>query len=172
MLPLRCCREALERQDIVVCFCGEKVCPVWVNGETKSISIDGLEDSPEDFFELLAKEEKFYMLSLHHKDLSVEKIREFAKHISKKYPGIETHLNQQYVDVSPKGHNKGTGLKKLVSLLADIDVSYAIGDSFNDLSMIKEADVGVTFKYAVPEIQDEADKVVQYVYELIDQEIL
>lgn len=163
---------ALSHPDIIAAFCYDKGCPVFVDGETKILDIDGLKDSEDDFYELLDKAEHFYMLSFHHKDLSVEIIEDVAKEISNQFEEIETHLNQQYIDVAPRGHSKGTGVKKLISLLDNIDRSYAIGDSFNDLPMIRVADVGVTFDYAVPEIQEEADKVVHYVYELIEEEIL
>lgn len=165
-------RSALNHPDIVAAFCYDLGCPVLIDGETKILDIDGLKDSADDFYTLLDKAERFYMLSLHHKDLSVDIIKEVAKEISERYEEIDTHLNQQYIDVAPRGHSKGTGMNKLISLLDNIECSYAIGDSFNDLPMIKAADVGATFTYAVPEIQEEADKVVHYVYELIEEEIL
>lgn len=165
-------RLALSHPDIVAAFCYDLGCPVLVDGETKILDLDGLKDSEDDFYTLLDKAERFYMLSLHHKDLSVDIIKEVAKEITDRFGEIETHLNQQYIDVAPRGHSKGTGMKKLISLLDDIDSSYAIGDSFNDLPMIKAADIGATFTYAVPEIQEEANKVVRYVYELIEEEIL
>lgn len=161
----------VKTDNIVVGFCGDDCFPIALDGKTYQLGHEGMEESKEDtFFDDLKRTKHFYMLSLNDKDLSVEKISEVAKKIKAKYPeGIETHLNQVYVDVAPAGHSKGTGLKKLVSLLDDIEETYAIGDSFNDLPMILEANVGATFNYAKQEIIEQADEVVQYVYELVEK---
>lgn len=172
-------QQVLSHPDMIASFCFDEGCPILVNGETKVLYLDGLKDSEDDFYTLLKKAERFYMLSFHHKNVSfnqdgssIEAVKEVANEITERFSEVETHLNQEFVDVAPRGHSKGTGVKKLISLLDNIDRSYAIGDSFNDLPMIRVADVGVTFDYAVPEIQEEADKVVHYVYELIEEEIL
>lgn len=163
---------ALSHEDVVAAFCYDEGCPVLIDGETKVLGLGGLDDCDNDFYELLEKASHFYMLSLHHKNLSVEKIKIVANEIMEKYPEVATHLNQQYIDVSPKGHSKGTGVKKLISLLDNIESSYAIGDSFNDLPMLEVATIGATFDYALDEIQEKANKVVHYVYELIEEDIL
>ena len=160
----------IEMGDIVVAFCGEYQCPILIENQTYILGLNGPELIEGDFYEYLKNEKRFYMLSLHHKDLDVEIITKVAKMIKEKYPErIETHLNQQYIDVIPTNHSKGTGLIKLVEMLNDIEESYAIGDSFNDLPMIKAANVGATFNYAKQEIIEHSTLSVNYVYELIEK---
>ena len=64
----------------------------------------------------------------------------------------------RYLEMNPKGVNKGAGLKELASIL-DIDIAHtiAVGDSLNDLEMIEDAGVGVAVANAHPLIKDCAD---------------
>lgn len=85
---------------------------------------------------------------------------------------VESTINTIYLDITPKGQTKGSGLKNLSSML-DKDVeTYCIGDSFNDLSMFRAADHSFTFNRCDPAIRKEADTCVDYVYEVIEQYIL
>lgn len=162
-------QEIRARKHYIVMFCDDEGCYVLVDGKTKTLQLNGLDDCDEDFDLLLNQAKHFYMLSMHDQDLSIEKVKEMQSYINQNYPELETHLNQQYLDISSKGHNKGTGLKKLLSLLDEEYESYAIGDSYNDLSMIEQADYGCTFDYANEDIQQKADIVVHYVYEIVDK---
>lgn len=162
-------QEIRDRKHYTVMFCDDEGCYVLVDGKTKTLQLNGLDDYDEDFDLLLNQAKHFYMLSMHDQDLSIEKVKEMQSYINQNYPELETHLNQQYLDISSKGHNKGTGLKKLLSLLDEEYESYAIGDSYNDLSMIEQADYGCTFDYANEDIQQKADIVVHYVYEIVDK---
>lgn len=162
-------QEIRARKHYTVMFCDDEGCYVLVDGKTKTLELNGLDDYDEDFDFLLNQAKRFYMLSMNDQDLSIEMVKEMQSYINQNYPELETHLNQQYLDISPKGHNKGTGLKKLLSLLDEEYESYAIGDSYNDLSMIEQADYGCTFDYANEDIQQKADIVVHYVYEIVDK---
>ncbi len=162
-------QEIRDRKHYTVMFCDDEGCYVLVDGKTKTLELNGLDDYDEDFDLLLNHAKRFYMLSINDQDLSIEKVKEMQSYINQNYPELETHLNQQYLDISPKDHNKGTGLKKLLSLLDEEYESYAIGDSYNDLSMIEQADYGCTFDYANEDIQQKADIVVHYVYEIVDK---
>lgn len=52
--------------------------------------------------------------------------------------------SNRYIEFNRKGVNKGAGLKRLCDILGvDIADTIAIGDNFNDLSMIRAAGVGV-----------------------------
>ena len=104
----------------------------------------------------------------------IEKIKDTKKNEEKEVSGIiqsakkyidehyadEAHgtLNMHYLDITPSGCTKGTGISNLVSLLNEDVVSYAIGDSYNDISMFEHADHGYTF-----------NKQVDYLSELIDE---
>ena len=82
---------------------------------------------------------------------------------------VEAYFNLHYVDVVPSGCSKGTGVHKLLELLSqNITEVYAVGDSYNDLSMIQEATYGYTFCYAHQDIKQATDRHVQYVYEVIE----
>ena len=55
-----------------------------------------------------------------------------------------SYSSNRYIEFNHKGVNKGAGLKKLANLLhIDIQDTIAIGDNYNDLSMIKDAGLGV-----------------------------
>ena len=55
-----------------------------------------------------------------------------------------SYSSNRYIEFNHKGVNKGAGLKKLADLLhIDIQDTIAIGDNYNDLSMIKDAGLGV-----------------------------
>ena len=162
-------QEIRDRKHYTVMFCDDEGCYVLIDGKTKTLEFNGLGDYDEDFDVLLDQAKRFYMLSLHDQNLSVEKVKQMQDYINQNYPVLETHLNQQYLDISPQGHNKGTGLKKLMNLLDEDYESYAIGDSYNDLSMIEQADHGCTFDYANEDIRQKADIVVHYVYEIVDK---
>lgn len=65
-----------------------------------------------------------------------------------------------YLEILPKGINKGTALEQLSRLL-DIDMgeTIAIGDNLNDLEMIKRAGLGVAVENAHPLLKAQADRV-------------
>lgn len=63
-----------------------------------------------------------------------------------------------YMEINPKGISKGLGLKKLCEIL-DIDIkdTVAIGDNINDLSMIKNAGLGIGVKNTVDDLKPYCD---------------
>lgn len=65
-----------------------------------------------------------------------------------------------FLEVMPKGVNKGNALKTL-SEITDLDPEemIACGDSFNDMSMIEFAGLGVAMEEAVDELKKSADHV-------------
>ncbi|WP_066504144.1 Cof-type HAD-IIB family hydrolase [Abyssisolibacter fermentans] len=67
-----------------------------------------------------------------------------------------------FLDVTNKGASKGFGVKKLAEYLGiDKEKIIAVGDSDNDISMIKYAGLGIAMGNAI----DEAKKVADYVTE-------
>lgn len=55
-----------------------------------------------------------------------------------------SYSSNRYLEFNRKGVNKGQGLRRLAEILhVDIKDTIAIGDNFNDLSMIKAAGLGV-----------------------------
>ena len=52
--------------------------------------------------------------------------------------------SNRYIEFNKKGVNKGNGLRKLAELLSiDIQDTIAVGDNYNDLSMIQAAGLGI-----------------------------
>ena len=66
--------------------------------------------------------------------------------------------SNRYMEFNRKGVSKGKGLHKLADLLGvDIRDTIAIGDNYNDLSMIKEAGLGVGVANTVEAMKKECD---------------
>ena len=58
-----------------------------------------------------------------------------------------SYSSNRYIEFNHQGVNKGQGLKKLADILGvDIKETIAIGDNFNDLSMIKLQDLVLGYK--------------------------
>lgn len=67
-----------------------------------------------------------------------------------------------FLDVMPKGVNKGVGIRWLAERMGiPIDRVIACGDSYNDLSMIQEAGLGVAVQNAEPDLKAAADYVTE-----------
>ena len=66
--------------------------------------------------------------------------------------------SNRYMEFNHKGVSKGKGLHKLADLLGvDIRDTIAIGDNYNDLSMIKQAGLGVGVANTVEAMKKECD---------------
>ena len=66
----------------------------------------------------------------------------------------------RYMEINPKGINKGYALKWLCNYLnIDIKESIAIGDNYNDIAMIKEAGLGA----CVSSSEDDIKKISNYI---------
>lgn len=73
-----------------------------------------------------------------------------------------SYSSNRYIEFNQKGVNKGAGLKQLASLLhVDIKDTIAIGDNYNDLSMIQIAGLGAGVQNAVPGVKKDCDYVTQ-----------
>lgn len=71
-----------------------------------------------------------------------------------------TYSSNRYMEFNPLGINKGQGLLQLLQHLhIKPEETIAIGDSFNDIEMLKVAGLGVAVKNAVPEVKDVANYV-------------
>ena len=58
-----------------------------------------------------------------------------------------SYSSNRYIEFNHQGVNKGQGLKKLADILGvDIKDTIAVGDNFNDLSMIKVAGLVLGYK--------------------------
>ncbi len=74
---------------------------------------------------------------------------------------VSVDTNPVYVEYMPPGVNKGSCLKNLRSLPEYQGRTFiAIGDYYNDLELLQEADVAVAVANALPQIQAVADHVI------------
>ncbi len=64
--------------------------------------------------------------------------------------------NVNCIDIVPKDCSKGNGLK-VIKQSFGIEIAGGIGDSFNDIPLLDEADVAFTFHNSVQQVQDHAD---------------
>ena len=123
-----------------------------------------------DFIKEYPNVEEFDIIAINQDNQQIDEVLKIQKYIDEHYAD-EAHgtLNMHYLDITPSGCTKGTGISNLVSLLNEDVVSYAIGDSYNDISMFEHADRGYTFNRADELIKKHSDKQVDYLSELIDE---
>jgi len=69
-----------------------------------------------------------------------------------------SYSSNRYLEINAAGVNKGNALKKLCKM-TDIDIkdTIAIGDNYNDLSMIQEAGLGIGVANTVEEMKKDCD---------------
>jgi len=79
---------------------------------------------------------------------------------------VDAYQNTRYVDIVAKGCSKGNAIRKLREL-KHIDVIGGIGDSYNDIPMLKSVDKAFTFHRSPKAVQDQADYLVDYVKDAI-----
>ncbi|MBQ9058165.1 MAG: HAD-IIB family hydrolase [Atopobiaceae bacterium] len=90
-----------------------------------------------------------------------------AAEINRDMPDVAlAHQNRWTVDVVGPGCTKGNAVE-IVRKHYSLDRIAGVGDSFNDLPMLKSADVAFTFAHAPEELQSHADYVVDKVSDAI-----
>ena len=95
---------------------------------------------------------------------SPEKISELEKIVPPVYYNYSAFRSDlYYFELAPLGVSKGSALPELKKILGEkAKKIYTIGDNINDLEMIKEADVGVAVKNALPGLKENADFILPY----------
>ncbi len=73
--------------------------------------------------------------------------------INQTYSTIEGFQNIDSIDIVPKGCSKGAALK-IIKKHYQIDILAGIGDSYNDLPMLTNVDIPITFIDAPQTLQD------------------
>lgn len=90
----------------------------------------------------------------------LEAVRQLQTDIEEQFVGkVDTFFsNPTYLEVVPKGMNKGEAVKMLCQLLnVPIENAVAVGDAANDLSMITMAGTGVAMANGTDEVKAAAD---------------
>ena len=88
---------------------------------------------------------------------------EYLKKIEGEITDLTTNIDvsyssNRYMELNRKGVSKGNGLKRLCDLLhVDLKDTIAIGDNYNDLSMIQAAGLGVGVANTIEEMKAECD---------------
>lgn len=99
---------------------------------------------------------------------SVEDGKKICAEINERYGEVVTAFqNVIDVDIVAKGTSKGDGLRRVKEYLG-VDLMGGIGDSFNDIPMLAEADHAFTFPYAPQETKDHAKSIVGSVKEALE----
>ena len=114
------------------------------------------------------------LISLYSPAKDINEIESIKNSINKKYgDSIIAYRNDIYIDVVPLGCSKGNALKHLVSREKILEENvYAIGDSWNDLSMFEVAKNSFTFHHVENELKKHVSHLVSSVAECIDKFII
>ena len=96
------------------------------------------------------------ILFVHREDAKIKALSEalLSHSLASEFDFIRSEAT--LYEILPKGVSKGSGMKRLASLLG-VDKTVAVGDYFNDISMIKAAKVGIAVGNAVDEAKEAAD---------------
>ncbi len=86
------------------------------------------------------------------------KFDEFEKYLDKSFPTLSVFRSApEYIELIRKGKDKGNALSLIAEYLGiDIADCVAIGDSFNDISMIESAGIGIAVANACDELKNKA----------------
>lgn len=114
-----------------------------------------------------AKEEQYDSLHISFSDpLTLERIK--ARLTQTLSEQIEIHHNVNNLDITPKGCSKGKAILTLDQYLPIQFQNIAvIGDSYNDISMLKTAPTSFTFHSSEKEVRDHAKYLVSDIAEAI-----
>ncbi len=118
----------------------------------------------EKAFELLSRHFALERLDPEYRITEIGLRRNFdverARQILKEYPEVEIVDTGFAVHIKSKRINKGTGLKRIAELMGmDVRDFAAIGDSPNDIEMLRVSGFGVAVGNAHPELKKVADMV-------------
>lgn len=119
--------------------------------------------------DLFATKRKYSFISVFSTNKDIEVAEEAKDLLIEKYgQGLEAFRNQFFVDIAPKNCSKGNGLRKILELNNITEERlYAIGDSFNDVSMFELTNNSFTFHHVEEELKNIANNYVSSVEECI-----
>lgn len=107
----------------------------------------------------------FYGFSI--ETVTEEAAAAYAVDLNERYRDLAVgHQNLNSVDVVPAGCSKGTGLE-MVARHYGATLTAGMGDSFNDLPLMRAADLSYTFHSAAPEVRTAASLLVDCAGEAI-----
>lgn len=110
------------------------------------------------------KDSKIYGISLVFKDdIQANK---YCQIINQEYPLIEGFQNKKAIDIVSKGCSKGVAVG-FVKEYYQIDSMAGIGDSYNDITLLKAVDQSFTFPFSPDVLKNSASFIVKDINEAI-----
>ncbi len=116
-----------------------------------------------DVEEIFSKDIKFLqgqeIVKCLYANTNVDYLRKIADELKEITGDVDvSYSSNRYLEFNKRGVNKGSGLRKLAEILGvDMKDTIAIGDNFNDLSMIKDAGLGVGVANVVEGMRGDCD---------------
>ena len=127
--------------------------------------ITGVDDAPQGLI---------HQVSVHTE--SLDDAARLSAEINRRFGDrIEAFQNVIEIDIAPKGCSKGKGVEALREHMREAygDITlYGIGDSINDLPLLRAADVSYTFPYAPDICRQTADKVVPTIVDALEDSLM
>ena len=152
-----------EKQDeYVISFNGGAITE---NKDSRLMELSGI--SFEEAREIFAHDIEFLRGQEIVKALYMNTDQEYLRRIESELKDVTGDMDvsfssNRYIEFNRRGVNKGKGLLKLAELLGvDPADTIAIGDNFNDLSMLRAAGLGVGVRNAAEGIRDYCDFITQ-----------
>lgn len=164
--------HCLKYDDMKLDYYDGKKTFSYFNGKTHNYDHVGkiVVNEEIDFIKEYQNVKEFDIIAINQIDEGIDEVLKIQEYIDDNYADhAHGTLNTHYLDITPRGCTKGTGISRLIELLDSKVESYAIGDSYNDISMFEHADYGYTFNRVTDEIKQHSYKQVEYVSELIDE---
>ncbi|VVB87524.1 Phosphoglycolate phosphatase [uncultured archaeon] len=120
----------------------------------------------EEAFDLLARHFFLERLDPEYRKTEIGLRRNFdvekARHLLRDFPDLDLVDTGFAVHIKSRGINKGTGLKRIAELMGLSAKDFvAIGDSPNDIEMLKASGFGVAVGNAHPDMKKAADMVTE-----------
>ena len=120
--------------------------------------------------EIADKEVVSFVTNYEGRDMKA--IEEIAADMKQKFTEVEVFQNKHFIDVAPKGASKAAGIKTVMEKLGDIKKLYTIGDSYNDIPMLKMTENSFTFQSSPEAVKNRAGTVVSDFDECIKKYVL
>lgn len=176
-IPLLLGKEMLEKfakeKQLVTYFCDEHYCVCKNSSGIRVIDQSGKISEYSDsslFYTYLKEAEKLTIIGINQEDHQTDFLDAYVKDVLPQYERyISWSYNTTYIDIMAKGSSKGNGMLRLADYLhIPVKNVYAVGDSFNDISMLQQAGTSYTFHRSELKVQKQADHLIDALYEVIE----
>lgn len=120
------------------------------------------------------RKERISMIAMKYRKEDIKSVEEVCNKINSKFGDvIVAYRNVNFIDIVPLGCSKGSGVEYIKNKEAISEKNtFAIGDSWNDVSMFNSAENSFTFSRAEKELQAKAKYIVDTVAECIGKYII